>query len=81
MRIIAFILLVIGAFLSYGATFLLDRFYKKEYAEKEIATLKLIGNLKYREIASLLNKPMGTVQWIYNNAIKKLRKKVGEKNE
>ena len=43
MRIIAFILLVIGAFLSYGATFLLDRFYKKEYAEKEIATLKSVG--------------------------------------
>lgn len=52
-----------------------------EFEEKEIVTLKLIGNLKYREIASLLNKPMGTVQWIYNNAIKKLRKKVGEKNE
>lgn len=52
-----------------------------ETEEKEIVTLKLIGNLKYREIASLLNKPMGTVQWIYNNAIKKLRKKVGEKNE
>ena len=49
--------------------------------DKEVVTLKLIGELKFREIALLLNKPMGTVQWIYNNAIKKLRKKVGEIND
>lgn len=49
--------------------------------EKEVVTLKIIGELKFREIAVMLNKPMGTVQWIYNNAIKKLRKKVGEENE
>lgn len=49
--------------------------------EKEIVTLKLIGDLKFREIAVMLDKPLGTVQWIYNNAIKKLRKKVGEENE
>ena len=52
-----------------------------EGEEKEIVTLKLIGELKFREIAAMLNKPLGTVQWIYNNAIKKLRKKVGEENE
>ena len=52
-----------------------------EGEEKEIVTLKLIGDLKFREIASMLDKPMGTVQWIYNTAIKKLRKKVGEENE
>jgi hypothetical protein len=62
---------------------LYEEFKNNPYLEKVTLpeTLKLIGNLKYREIASLLNKPMGTVQWIYNNAIKKLRKKVGEKNE
>ena len=52
-----------------------------EGVEKEVVTLKIIGELKFREIATLLNKPMGTVQWIYNTAIKKLREKVGEKNE
>lgn len=49
--------------------------------EKEVVTLKLIGNLKFREIAEILDKPIGTVQWLYNEAIKKLRKKVGEENE
>lgn len=52
-----------------------------EGVEKEVVTLKLIGDLKFREIALMLDKPMGTVQWIYNSAIKKLRKKVGEKND
>lgn len=52
-----------------------------EGEEKEVVTLKLIGELKFREIAVMLDKPLGTVQWIYNNAIKKLRKKVGEENE
>ena len=49
--------------------------------EKEVVTLKLIGDLKFREIAVMLDKPLGTIQWIYNNAIKKLREKVGEENE
>lgn len=48
-----------------------------EGLEKEIVTLKLIGDLKFREIAEFLNKPIGTVQWYYNSAIKKLKKKVG----
>ncbi len=52
-----------------------------EGEEKEVVTLKLIGDLKFREIAVMLDKPIGTVQWIYSNAIKKLRKKVGEENE
>ena len=52
-----------------------------EGVEKEVVTLKLIGDLKFREIALMLDKPMGTVQWIYNTAIKKLRKKVGEEND
>ena len=52
-----------------------------EGIEKEVVTLKIVGDLKFREIASMLNKPIGTIQWIYNNAIKKLRKKVGEKDE
>lgn len=41
--------------------------------EREIVTLKVISGLKYREIAKLLNIPMGTVQWRYNCAIHKLQ--------
>ena len=52
-----------------------------EGIEKEVVTLKLIGDLKFREIAAMLEKPLGTVQWIYTNAINKLREKVGEENE
>lgn len=52
-----------------------------EGIEKEVVTLKLIGNLKFREIAQMLDKPLGTVQWLYTNAINKLREKVGEEND
>jgi len=41
--------------------------------EKEIVLLFAVGSFKHREIAKITNKPIGTVQWIYNKAIKKLR--------
>lgn len=41
--------------------------------EKEIVTLKVLGGLSHKEIAQILGKPMGTVQWLYNGSIKKLR--------
>ena len=41
--------------------------------EKEIVILHVVGDLKHREIAKLLNKPLGTITWAYNNAIKKLK--------
>jgi len=44
--------------------------------EREIVILFAVDCFKHREIAQIVNKPLGTVQWVYNNAIKKLRKKV-----
>ena len=41
--------------------------------EKEVVMLHVIGDLKHREIAKLLNKPLGTITWTYSQAIKKLR--------
>ena len=41
--------------------------------EFQIVILKIINELTNNEIAQLLNKPLGTVLWTYNNAIKKLR--------
>ena len=41
--------------------------------EKEVVMLHVIGDLKHREIAKLLNKPIGTITWLYNKAIKKLK--------
>lgn len=42
--------------------------------EFQIVILKIINELTNNEIATLLNKPLGTVLWTYNNAIKKLRR-------
>lgn len=42
--------------------------------EFQIIILRIINELTNNEIATLLNKPLGTVLWTYNNAIKKLRR-------
>lgn len=42
-------------------------------AEREIATLHLNGDLKFREIAAVLDLPLGTVLWKYQRALGKLR--------
>ncbi len=41
--------------------------------QKQVVTLKVLGELSHKEIAQLLDKPIGTVQWIYNTSIMKLR--------
>ena len=46
--------------------------------EREVVTLHVINNLKFREIVPIVDKPLGTVLWIYNKAIKKLKEKVGD---
>ncbi len=43
MKILSLVLLAVGAITAYGAKFFLDRFYKKEYSEKEIGILKSAG--------------------------------------
>ncbi len=43
--------------------------------EREIVTLHVINDLKFREIVPIVEKPLGTVLWIYNKAIKKLKEK------
>lgn len=40
---------------------------------REIVILHVVGDLKFREIAAIVGKPLGTVSWIYNEAIKKLK--------
>lgn len=42
--------------------------------EHMILTLKLVTQCTYKEISELMNMPMGTVTWKYNNAIEKLRR-------
>lgn len=44
--------------------------------EREIITYHIILDYKFRDIASIVDKPLGTVLWIYNKAIKKLRERM-----
>ena len=46
--------------------------------EREVVILHVIGDLKHREIAEILKKPIGTVTWIYNKAINKIKSDFGE---
>jgi RNA polymerase sigma-70 factor (ECF subfamily) len=45
--------------------------------EREIVTLFAAG-YKHREIAKIIGRPMGTVQWLYSRAIKKLKNFMNE---
>ncbi len=42
--------------------------------EREVINLKIVADMTFKEIAELLNTPMGTITWRYQNAIKKLRR-------
>lgn len=41
--------------------------------QKTVVTLKVLGGYTHREIADILGVPIGTIQWIYNTSVKKLR--------
>lgn len=61
---------------------LLDIVYETlENEELEVFILHVIDDLKHREIAKIMNKPLGTITWLYNKAVKKVREKVGKENE
>ena len=48
-----------------------------DFDEKEIVTLHIHGDLKFREIADILRKPLGTVLWKYRRALRKLHDTLG----
>lgn len=43
-------------------------------SERQIVSLKVLGELTFKEIAGIMKIPMGTVTWKYQNAMKKLRR-------
>lgn len=47
---------------------------KLKPAESQIISLKIMGELTFKEIADIMGMPMGTVTWKYQNALKKLRR-------
>lgn len=46
--------------------------------EQEVVVLHVIGDLKHREIAAILQKPLGTITWTYQQAITKLKENFRE---
>jgi len=46
--------------------------------ERLIVLYHIVENYKFKDIAKKLDKPLGTVTWSYQNALKKLRDKVKE---
>lgn len=47
--------------------------------ELQILMLYIVNGYKHREIADIVQKPLGTVLWSYNNSIKKLQKALKNK--
>jgi RNA polymerase sigma-70 factor (ECF subfamily) len=46
--------------------------------EYEIVIQHSVNELKFKDIAKIVHKPLGTVLWLYNRAMKKLQKGLGE---
>lgn len=44
-----------------------------ERDEKDIFLLHVLENLTHKEIAAIMEKPMGTISWLYAKAIKKMK--------
>ena len=44
--------------------------------EKEVVRYHIVLQYKFKDIAEIMEKPLGTVLWIYNKAIKKLRERM-----
>ncbi len=49
--------------------------------EKEVIIRYVILEEKHKDIAKAMHKPLGTITWMYQNALKKLRKEAGENHE
>jgi len=47
--------------------------------EKNVFLLHNLENLRHREIALILNKPIGTITWIYQQAVKKMKNHIKDK--
>ncbi|HOW38103.1 MAG TPA: RNA polymerase sigma factor [Candidatus Izemoplasmatales bacterium] len=46
--------------------------------EKQIVLLRVVAETKFKTIAETVGKPLGTVLWIYNRALAKMKKSLGK---
>lgn len=44
----------------------------------DVVTYHIVLDMKFKDIAKVVDKPLGTVLWLYRKSIDKLKKKVGE---
>ena len=49
--------------------------------ERQIITLHAVSGMKLNEIAAIIDEPIGTVKWRHAEALKKLRRVLGEESE
>jgi len=42
--------------------------------ERQVFLLHIVDNMKHREIAKIVDKPLGTVLWLYQKALRKIKK-------
>lgn len=47
-------------------------------SEREIVNMRILADMTFKDIAAVLEKPLGTVTWKYRSALGKLKKIVGE---
>jgi len=47
---------------------------KLKDTERQVVNMRILGDLTFKEISHILNKPLGTIAWQYKNAINKLRR-------
>lgn len=59
---------------SINSRIINDILNKLDEEERQIIVLHIVSNMKFREIAGVLNKPLSTVLSKYNRAFKKLKK-------
>lgn len=59
---------------AIGNLTLQDALGRLKASEREILNLKIMGEFTFKEIASILHMPMGTVTWKYREAMKQLRR-------
>jgi RNA polymerase sigma-70 factor (ECF subfamily) len=46
--------------------------------ERQIVLLRVVSETKFKDIALTVDKPLGTVLWIYNKALAKMKKSIGK---
>ena len=49
-----------------------------DHDEREVIVMHTINGFKFREVAEVMDKPLGTVLWIHKKALEKMKIKLGD---